>query len=78
MLHGNGDHSKLITSAQGEFSTSQAHCSMPLLSYILAHDEPTLTNTAHEHSLDWLFLHAIHTKQGGYEYYQIPTCQVIT
>ena len=23
------------------------HCSMPLLSYVLAHDEPTLTNTAH-------------------------------
>ena len=54
------------------------HCSMPLLSYILAHDEPTLTNTAHACVLDCLFLSAIHTKQGGYECYPIPTCQVIT
>ena len=54
------------------------HCSMPLLSYILAHDEPTLTNTAHVHALDCLFLHAIHMKQGGYECYHIPTHQVIT
>ena len=43
------------------------HCSMPLLSYILAHNEPTLTNTAHVQALDCLFLCAIHTKQGGYE-----------
>ena len=41
------------------------HCSVPLLSYILAHDEPTLTNTAHAHTLDCLFLCTIHTKQGG-------------
>ena len=54
------------------------HCSMPLLSYVLTHDEPTLTNTVHMHALDCLFLHAIKTKQGGYECYHIPTCQVIT
>ena len=53
-------------------------CSMPLLSYVLAHDEPTLTNTAHAHALDCLFLHTIHTKQGGYECYHIPTHLVIT
>ena len=54
------------------------HCSMPLLSYVLAHDEPTLTNTVHEHALDCLFLCTVQTKQGGYECYHIPTCQVIT
>ena len=54
------------------------HCSMPLLSYVLAHDEPTLTNTVCAHALDCLFLCAIHTKQGGYECYHIPTHQVIT
>ena len=54
------------------------HCSMPLLSYVLTHDEPTLTNTIHMHALDSLFLCPIRTKQGGYECYHIPTCQVIT
>ena len=29
------------------------HCSVPLLSYILTHDEPTLTNTAHVYALDF-------------------------
>ena len=51
---------------------------MPLHSYILAHDEPTPTNTAYVHALDCCFLHAIHMKQGGYECYHIPTHQVIT
>ena len=50
---------------------------MPLLSYILTHDEPTLTNTVHMCALDCLFLHAIQTKQGGYECYPIPTHQVM-
>ena len=54
------------------------HCSMPLLSYILTHNEPTLTNTVHVCALDCLFLCAVHTKQGGYECYHIPTHQVIT
>ena len=54
------------------------HCSVPLLSYVLTHDEPTLTNTACVHAVDCLFLHSVHTKQGGYECYHIPTCQVIT
>ena len=54
------------------------HCSVPLLSNVLTHNEPTLTNTAHAHALDCLFLCAVHTKQGGYECYHIPTCQVIT
>ena len=40
-------------------------CSMPLLSYVLTHNELTLTNTAHACTLDCLFLCAIHTKQGG-------------
>ena len=54
------------------------HCSMPLLSYVLTHDEPTLTNTAHAHALDCLFLCTIHMKQGGYECYHIPTHHFIT
>ena len=54
------------------------HCSMPLLSYSLAHDEPTLANTAHAHALDCLFLCTVPMKQGGYECYHIPTHQVIT
>ena len=54
------------------------HCSMPLLSYVLNCDEPTLTNTACACALDCLFLHTVHTKQGGYECYHIPTHQVIT
>ena len=53
-------------------------CSVPLLSYGLAHDEPTLTNSAHVHALDCLFLCAVHMKQGGYECYHIPTYQFIT
>ena len=54
------------------------HCSMPLLSYGLTRNEPTLTNTVHARALDCLFLAAIQTKQGGYECYHIPTRQVIT
>ena len=54
------------------------HCSVPLLNYVLAHDEPTLTNTVHMHALDCLFLCTIQNKQGGYECYHIPTHQVIT
>ena len=54
------------------------HCSMPLLSYGLAHDEPTLTNTVHMHALDCLFLCTIQTKQGRCECYHNPTRQVIT
>ena len=45
---------------------------MPLLSYVLTHDQPTLTNTAHAHALGCFFLCAMHTKQGGYERYHIP------
>ena len=51
---------------------------MPLLSCVLAHNEPTLTNTVCVHALDCLFLCAIQTKQGGYECYHIPTHQVIS
>ena len=54
------------------------HCSMPLLSYVLTHDEPTLINTVCAHALDCLFLCAIQTKRGGYECYHISSCQVIT
>ena len=42
------------------------HCSMALLSHILGHNEPTLTNTTHVCALDCLFLHTVHMKQGGY------------
>ena len=48
------------------------HCSAPLLSYILTHDESTLTNTDHAHALDRLFLHTVHMMQGEYECYHIP------
>ena len=51
---------------------------MPLLSYVLTHNEPTLTNTVCMHALDCLFLCTIQTKQDGYECYHIPTHQVIT
>ena len=44
-------------------------CSVPLLSYVLTHDEPTLTNTVCSCALDCLFLCTIQTKQGGYECY---------
>ena len=54
------------------------HCSVPLLRYVLTHNEPTLTNTACACALDCLFLHTIQNKHGGYECYHIPTCQVIT
>ena len=54
------------------------HCSVPLLSYVLTHDKPTLANTVCVHALDCIFLCAIQTKQGGYECYHIPTHQVIT
>ena len=53
------------------------HCSVPLLSYVLTHNEPTLTKTVCAHALDCLFLCTIQTNQGGYECYHIPTCQVI-
>ena len=54
------------------------YCSVPLLSYVLTHNEPTLTNTVCMHALDYLFLCTIQTKQAGYECYHIPTHQVIT
>ena len=41
------------------------HCSLPLLSYVLAHDELTLTNTVYTHALDCLFLCAIQNKRVG-------------
>ena len=53
------------------------HCSVPFLSYVLTHNEPTLTKTACRCALDCLLLHAIQTKHGGYECYHIPTCPVI-
>ena len=62
----------------GDIETKLTHCSGPLLSYVLTHDEPTQTNTVCTHALDCLFLCAIQTKQGGYECYHIATCQVIT
>ena len=46
---------------------------MPLLSCVLTHDEPTLTNTVCMHAVDCLFLCTIQTKLGGYECYHIPT-----
>ena len=54
------------------------HCSVSLLSYVLAHDKSTPTNPVCMHALDCLFLCAVQNKQGGYECYHIPTCQVIT
>ena len=60
------------------FSPRGKHCSVPLLSYVLIPNEPTLTNTVHAHALDCLFLCGIQSKQGGYECYHIPTCQVTT
>ena len=51
---------------------------MPLLSYVLTHNEPALTNTACAHALGFLFLCAIRMKQGGYECYHSPTHQGIT
>ena len=38
------------------------HCSMPLHSYVLTHDEPTLTNTVCMHALDCLFFYAVQAK----------------
>ena len=52
-------------------------CSVPLLSYVLTHDEPTLTNTVCTQALDCLLLCTIQTKQGGYECYHVPTHQVM-
>ena len=67
MLHGDGDCSKVKllccqSSCLNYFSLREIllhvkldykkHCSMPLLSYVLAHNEPTLTNTAHVCALD--------------------------
>ena len=43
------------------------HCSVPLLNYVLTHDEPTLTNMVQVCALDYLFLCAMHMKQGAYE-----------
>ena len=59
-----------ITSAQGKFSIElnyKKYCSVPLLSFVLAHDEPPPTNTVHACALDCLFLCTIQTKQCGYE-----------
>ena len=53
------------------------HCSVPLLIYVLTHNEPILTSTLCMCALYCLFLHTIQTKQGGYECYHIRTCQAI-
>ena len=80
LLHGDGNCSKVrLVPAKGGCSNYfslreilhhvqldyKKHCSMPLLSYVLTHDEPTLTNTVHMHALDCLFVHVIKNKQGG-------------
>ena len=67
-----------LTTISKNIKYCTAICSMPLLSYVLTHDEATLSNTVHSHALDCLFLCTVQTKQGGYECYHIPTCQVIT
>ena len=93
MLHGNGDCSEvnllfLKRWLLNYFSPWEIlhhvkldykkYCSVPLLSYVLTHVEFTLTTTAHVCALDSLYLCADHMKQGGYKWYHIPTCQVIT
>ena len=93
LLHGDGNHSKVKLLSHKRWPSNyfslreilhhvkldyKKHCSVPLLSYVLTHDEPTLTNTVCTCALDCLSLHAIQTKQGGYECYHVPTCQVIT
>ena len=54
------------------------HCSVPLLSYILTHNEPTLTQHYLCTCIGLSSLHAMHTKQDRYECCHIPTRQVIT
>ncbi len=54
------------------------HCLVPTLSYVLAHEEPKLSNTNRARALDCIYLRAVQNKQGGYECYHIPTRQVIT
>ena len=55
------------------------HCKIPILSYVLAHDEPVFTNTVRARALDCLYLRALpNNNAGGHEMYHIPTRRVIS
>ena len=53
-------------------------CKIPTLSYVLAHDEPTPSNTQAPRGLDCLYLRpAPHSTQGGHECWHLATQKVI-
>ena len=60
---GSSNYFSLTEILHGVKLNYKKHCSMPLLGNILAHDQPTLANTAHVHALDCLFLYAIRMMQ---------------
>ena len=56
----------------------ERHCRVPLLQYVLAHDEPQLSNTLRARALDCLYVGPTDNAQGGHECYHIPSKRLIT
>ena len=54
------------------------HCKTPMLTYCLAHDEPTPSNTMVARALDSLYLRSTGSHQGGYQFYHLATGSIIT
>ena len=54
------------------------HCKIPMLSYVLAHNEPKQTNSMSPRALDCLYISPVENTQGGHECYHIQTRSFIT
>jgi hypothetical protein len=53
------------------------HCKVPQLLYVLAHDEPTPTNSTQARAIDGIYMRALSTAQGGHEVYNMSTGEAI-
>jgi hypothetical protein len=52
-------------------------CKVPQLSYVMAHDEPTPTNSTQARAIDGIYMRALTTAQGGHEIFNVKTGEVI-
>ena len=54
------------------------HCSIPIFSYVQAHDEPNPLNTPDPRTLNCIYLRPTDTAQGGHEVFDLMTGAAIT